>query len=365
MFQRLLLLFTALLLTACGKSGGGSPTPTPYPAGETPSTIKVYVEEFKARYGVQAEYPILYDTDSETGGSGSGGTTVGVCRMWSSGHRDVLINREWWLARTRYPNSSGYVVYGTDFSDDGTAETKSYSVPGSFQQRNNTLISLRSIPNYTGLTAAGITGSSNLSLEKKSCSSGANSVCRADVYINELENMAPGTYSESVYFGSKTVNINFTIVANTGAVTTGEIFRKVLVFHEMGHCSFNLKHNCNTVNQSGSDVRCPGTNSSDDPGNYTVATEGPAGNRPLSLMYPTVNPQAYFYQNGYASYYEQELYDSRVGSVFVGSQPVRSEESELYSPLTVGEDESHPEGDHDHPVDENGIPLDDGIRHMP
>lgn len=356
MIQKITLLLLALALTACGKSGGSAPdTPTPYPAGETPGTIKFYVEGFKARYGVDAKYPILYDTASETGGSGAGGTTVGVCRMWSSGHRDILINREWWLARTRYPNANGYQVFGTDFQNNSSVETKSYSLPGSFQQRNNTFISLRNVPNQTGLVASNITGSANLGLENKSCSSAPNSVCRVDIYINENLNMAPGNYSESVRMGAKTVNISFTIVASTGGITTGEIYQRVLIYHEMGHCSFNLKHNCNTVAQNASDVRCPGTNSADDPGNYTVATEG--GNRPLSLMYPTVNPQAYFYEHGFSAYYEQEIYDNRVGDIFVGSQTASYDEN-LYSPLHMDEEYS----DHDHELD--GVKLDDGIRYM-
>lgn len=359
MIKQLTLLLAVFVLTACGSNNNTTTTtPTPYPAGVTPDTIKFYVEEFKTRYGVDAQYPILYDTASETGGSGSGGTTVGVCRIWSSGHRDVLINREWWLARTRYPNSSGYVVYGTDFQNDTSIETKSYSIPGTFEKRNNTLISLRSVPNKTGLVASDITGSSNLVLENKSCSSGSNPVCRVDIYINEHENLEPGTYSEAVRLGSKTVNISFTIVASSSSLTTGEIYRRVLVFHEMGHCSFNLKHNCNTVNQNSSDVRCPGTNSTDDPGNYTVATEGAAGNRPLSLMYPTINPQAYFYEHGYDSYYEQEIWDNRIGSIFVGSQNASYDDGPLYTPLAI--DEEHSE--HDHLLE--GVKLDDGIRFM-
>lgn len=356
-WSSIILTFAALVLTACGQSGGGGGggSPTPYPAGVTPDTIKIYVEEFKARYGVDAQYPILYDTDSETGGSGSGGTTVGVCRMWSSGHRDVLINKEWWLARTRYPNSGGYISYGTDFTNDTSVESKNYTIPGNFEQRNNVLISLRSVPNKTGISSSSITGSSNLILENKSCGSGANSVCKVDIYINENENMNPGTYSEYVKIGPKTFNVAFTIVASTSTETTGEIYRRVLIYHEMGHCSFNLKHNCNTVAQSGSDVRCPGTNSTNDPGNYTVATEGVAGNRPMSLMYPTINPQAYFYEHGYDAYYEQEIWDNRVGDVFVGSQNASYDES-LYSPY------SYDEEDHNHELE--GTLLDDGIRYM-
>lgn len=353
----LTVLSLSLLLTACGKSGGGNDY-TPHPAlVPAKDTLKDYVEMFKVRYGVEQNYNIIFDTESETGGSGSGGTTVGVCRMWSDGYRDVLINKEWWLARTRYPSAGGYITNGTDLANDSSVETKSYLVPGSFQTRNNVKVDIRNVPNKVGLKSDQITGTSNITFGDKSC---GPSVCSAVVYINEYETTPPGTYEETVQFGPKSVKITYTVVANFGGVTTGEIYRKVLIFHEMGHCSFNMKHNCRTVNDNRPETRCAKTNGPSDPGDYT---ESSTSNRPISLMYPVINDQAYFYEHGFDNYYEQELWDNRIGDLYAGyNYSAYEEEGPLYTPYIIEENLTHLEEQiHEEFHD---LHMDDGIRFM-
>jgi len=81
--------------------------------------------------------------------------------------------------------------------------------------------------------------------------------------------------------------------------------RKILMFHELGHCTFERDHDCQTVAQSGPEVTCSTQNT---PGNFTPAS---GSNRPLSMMYPTINPIVTWYTFGFDAYYEQELLDNR------------------------------------------------------
>ncbi len=172
--KQLIILLTTLMISACGSDGGSVSTEPPLPRQgvEQNPDILSYVEAFEARYNIDVNYTVTFDTSGETGEQGSSGTTVGVCRVWSNGYREVLINKEWW---------------------DGQAD----------------------------------------------------------------------------------------------------VSRKILVFHELGHCSFDRGHNT-----------------------AKDATVSP--NRPESIMYPTINPIVYWYSQNqtYRDYYENELVNNRQNAIW-------------------------------------------------
>lgn len=170
--KKLLLLILLTVLTSCGGSGGGgsdtNDPPLPRPgAGDSDAALLTYVDQFEARYNVTVDYYVDFDTEGETGGQGNAGTTVGVCRVWSDGYREVLINKTWWDQQA-------------------------------------------------------------------------------------------------------------------------DVSRKVLIFHELGHCTFDRPHN-----------------------NNKDTTVSP--NRPESMMFPTINPIVYWYTQNqtWKDYYENELVDNR------------------------------------------------------
>ena len=108
--------------------------------------------------------------------------------------------------------------------------------------------------------------------------------------------------------------------------SASESSRKILIFHELGHCTFERDHDCQTVAQSGEDVECATQNT---PGNFTPAS---GSNRPLSMMYPTINPIVTWYNFGFDAYYEQELIDNRED---VASQPMVNAMSDDSSQETI------------------------------
>ena len=79
--------------------------------------------------------------------------------------------------------------------------------------------------------------------------------------------------------------------------------RKVLIFHELGHCSLNRPHD----SRRGDGVNYP-------------------SNMPLSMMFPTINGIALYYNQGYNSYYEQELIDGAVSIYEMGYQSLSLED---------------------------------------
>lgn len=165
-----LWLLTLGLLTSCGGSSSSSTSSggtTVHPQPGIAVEIQSYVSQFEARYHTTVPYLVDFDTASDTGSQTTNGTTVGVCKVWSDGYKEVRINRTWWNSQA-------------------------------------------------------------------------------------------------------------------------DITRKVLIFHELGHCSFNRVHDTRTEPMTG------------------VPAE--FANRPLSMMYPTINPIVYYYrQPQYTDYYENEL----------------------------------------------------------
>lgn len=91
------LLF--LLLSACAPQSDG---PTDYgpdylPVGTVSAQLAPYLQAFKTRYSADIKFTVAFDPSSETGGDNeSGGTTVGVCRVFSNGVREVLVNKTFW-----------------------------------------------------------------------------------------------------------------------------------------------------------------------------------------------------------------------------------------------------------------------------
>lgn len=285
--QKILLILLTFFLAACGSNsddGGNNPDPIPFPA--ISAAIVNYVEMFEQRYNIEVNYTVIFDGEGETGGSGSAGTTVGICRIWSSGRREVLINKEWWtnqqrIARTLSISSSNYTnnVYNYDFT--------------TLEQENNGELNINH--SNISISADNISvGGTYLSIKSKSCNSGSNS-CTVSLGFNLNEDLTPGTYSDTVTMGDKTINVSFTVQPSTLTMSFGEVNRKVLIFHELGHCSLNRPHD----SRKGDGVSYP-------------------SNMPLSMMFPTINPISQYYAAGYNDYYEQELYDGLV-SIFEGS----------------------------------------------
>lgn len=93
-----LLILSFLLLSAC--SQGQGPTdygPNPLPGGTISAELATYVDAFESRYNANISFAVAFDSVSQTGGdNASGGTTVGVCRVYSNGAKEVLINRSFW-----------------------------------------------------------------------------------------------------------------------------------------------------------------------------------------------------------------------------------------------------------------------------
>jgi hypothetical protein len=316
--QKILLILFTFFLAACGSNSDDEGTPTPYPGVACDSvkfncsSIEHYVDLFSQRYSIDVNYIVSFDNENETGGSGSAGTTVGVCRIWSSGTREVLINEDWWvdrlkISRTLNRNIITYIAnqYNYDF--------------GSIQQRRNGELILNNI----------ITTGNNISVigdavivkkkefegnqscpakyPKKTYNASTNKTkCEAivcendgtcDIYLgfNLRENSNIGVYTNSIVIDENQINLRFEIEPSTTDVLMGEIDRKVLIFHELGHCSLNRPHD----SRKGDGVSYP-------------------SNMPLSMMFPTINPISQYYAAGYNDYYEQELYDGLV-SIFEGS----------------------------------------------
>lgn len=99
--KSLLLMLPFLFFLGCSQ-GNDNPTdygPYPAPVG-VDADLLPYVHEFESIYGLTVSYAVQYDAEAETGGNNpAGGTTVGVCRVWDSGRREVLVNKDWWFSK--------------------------------------------------------------------------------------------------------------------------------------------------------------------------------------------------------------------------------------------------------------------------
>lgn len=71
--------------------------------------------------------------------------------------------------------------------------------------------------------------------------------------------------------------------------SAGDNARKILIFHELGHCQLNRDH----------DTR--------------ISSDG----RPYSLMYPIIDPVLFYYNTGSANYYLTELSNPNQGSPII------------------------------------------------
>lgn len=71
----------------------------------TDSAIQSYVNAFQTKYNRIVSLPVYFDTSSATGGSSSSGTTIGVCRIYTNGYREILINQDWWNCKTKIGSS--------------------------------------------------------------------------------------------------------------------------------------------------------------------------------------------------------------------------------------------------------------------
>ena len=288
--KTLLILFSLLVLTSCGqpKSGGDDgPSPNPGVACNASlyncASLDYYRDQFTNRYGIPVNYLITFDTAGETGGSGSAGTTVGVCRVWTNGYKEVLINRTWWEdqqkeSKTLSLNNGNYIVnnYSYNFGD--------------LEQRKNAEINLN-LSNGTNFTDVNLIASSNNKFEirSKTCSeSGGNQTCTVKLKFNTLENEDLGVETTTISNGSRNIQIQVEVIASPTTPYYGELSRKVLIYHEIGHCSLDRPHD------SGRDTSV-------------------SPNRPDSMMYPTINPIVYWYSQSQAwyDYYENELIDNR------------------------------------------------------
>lgn len=288
--KTLLILFSLLVLTSCGqtKTGGDDgPSPNPGVACNASlyncASLDYYKDQFTDRYGIPVNYLITFDTAGETGGSGSAGTTVGVCRVWTNGYKEVLINRTWWEdqqkeAKTLSLNNGNYIVnnYSYNFGD--------------LEQRKNAEINLN-LSNGTNFSDVNLITSSNNKFEirSKTCSeSGGNQTCTVKLKFNTLENEELGVYTTSISNGNRTIQIQVEVIASPTSPYYGELSRKVLIYHEIGHCSLDRPHNSNR--------------------DTSVSP-----NRPESMMYPTINPIVYWYSQNqtWYDYYENELIDNR------------------------------------------------------
>lgn len=92
--MRIVLLLALSFLVGCAESGGDSgPDNGPGGIGQE---IQPYVNEFQSIFGATINFKVDFDTIGATGSQNGSGTTVGVCRTWSNGDREVLINKNWW-----------------------------------------------------------------------------------------------------------------------------------------------------------------------------------------------------------------------------------------------------------------------------
>lgn len=273
-----MILLLALGLTACGSngdSGGTTNTPIPLP-GSISASLVDYVNMFKDRYNVAVNYSVIFDTEGETGGQGNSGTTVGVCRIWSSGRREILVNQNWWQSQQKVAKSQSV----TNGLFGGNNYTYNF---GSLGERRNGEMNFEIENTGNTVTTTQISSdNTDFAIKSKTCTS--NNKCTVVVSFNLSENKDPGSYSGNLLFGSKTITMNVTVVAQQPVMDTGEVNRKILIYHELGHCSFNRNHDSTL----GDGVNYP-------------------SNMPMSMMYPTINNIATYYNAGYDEYYEDEL----------------------------------------------------------
>jgi hypothetical protein len=104
-FKHVLIIFLLNLITACNtKNTGSAPsittdspsTTTPDPV--TPLTkeqeLNQLIQEFKTTY--TANFSFLTDFKPNAYLNPSGGTTVGVCEVYSDGSKQIHFNQDWW-----------------------------------------------------------------------------------------------------------------------------------------------------------------------------------------------------------------------------------------------------------------------------
>lgn len=302
-----------LIFSSCSPQISGKGEPPMVNGGDDgipAASLNPYVQSFKDRYGISVGYPIEWDNSNETGGSGQAGTTVGVCRVWTSGYREILINKNWWIDQQKVEKSC--TAAGTQ--NNQNTGTCSF---GSLERRKNAKMNVTFKNSGSDIIDVNSITSSNSKffIKSKTCSGSPTQTCVVDVRFNLEENESVGNYSTFVSNGTRGFNLTVSVVASAQETDLGEYNRQILIWHEMGHCSFGRDHDCQTDTQSGSNVRCPGTNSSSDAGNYTAAS---TSNAPVSMMYPTINPIVHWYMSGDGTYnkstYDNELEDNKVGN---------------------------------------------------
>ncbi len=129
----------ALLTLVFMGCSGGNEGPTdygPYPApGGISEDIEPFVRDFEGIYNVSITYAVIFDDENETGGSNpSGGTTVGVCRVWTNGKREVLVNRAWWNSKGTLPrrlliyHELGHCSFDRDHEDRDYSNGMPFSI---------------------------------------------------------------------------------------------------------------------------------------------------------------------------------------------------------------------------------------------
>lgn len=111
--------------------------------------------------------------------------------------------------------------------------------------------------------------------------------------------------------------------------TTLSYHKKLLVFHELGHCSMNRNHDCRTANDSS-------TNAQNCVSGYSAAG---SSNKPYSIMYPAINPLITWYPY-HPSYYLQELGNSSLAGSFYQVQTPLVDDSILINSFSMKIDET-------------------------
>lgn len=98
MIRILFLILTLNFIVGCADKGvdDGTPNPVPFPGVSQNPELSYYIEAFESLYSIDVNYSVEFDTANETGGSTTSGVTVGVCQVWTSGYKRVLINKAWW-----------------------------------------------------------------------------------------------------------------------------------------------------------------------------------------------------------------------------------------------------------------------------